>query len=70
MVRLRPFALSPTPPESPTTWPGAVVANLGDTPAPSSDCAPDVRRDVVDKLSATGAFPSDAKLEFRGDLDA
>jgi hypothetical protein len=61
MVRLRPFALSPTPPESPTTWPGAVVANLSDTPAPSSD--------LVDDLSANGAFSSDEKLEFRGNLD-
>jgi hypothetical protein len=48
---------------------GTVGATLGEAPAPSSDGTLAVRRDLVDSLSANGAFASDEKLEFRGNVD-
>ena len=63
------FALSARPPESPTTCLGAVVGSLGETPAPSSDGTLAVWCDVVDTLSANGAFSSDETPEFRGNFD-
>jgi hypothetical protein len=46
------------------------LSALGETP-PSTDCALAVWCDVVDALSANGAFSSDENPGFRrGDLDA
>jgi len=45
-----------------------VAATIGETPAPSSDCALDAWRRLVDTFSAIG-FSSDKNLEFRGNFD-
>jgi hypothetical protein len=57
------------PPEFPTIWLCAVVATVGEMPAPSSDCTLDVRRKLVDNLSATDAFSSDVDCGSRRDFD-
>ena len=64
------FALSTRPPESPATCLGAVVATLGETPAPSSDGTLAVWCDVVDALAANGALSPDQNPEFRSNFDA
>ena len=70
MVRFRPLAVSTRLLASPTIGLGARVRSSGVAPAPSPDSVPDVRRDLVDGLSANGAFSSDEKIELCGDLDA
>jgi hypothetical protein len=67
---LRPLPLSAKPRESPPIGLGAPVGSLGVAPGSSLDYTLDVRGDLVDDLSDKGAFSSDEKLEFRGDLDA